>query len=45
MTLYSLEIRLVAVGSLEVAVTNLGPYPDHRNDVAIQLEVRHHPVE
>ena len=45
MTLYSPEIRLVAVGSLEAAVINLGPYPHHQSDVAIQLEVRHHPVE
>ena len=36
--LYSLEIRLVAVGSPETAVTNLGPDPHHRSEVAILLE-------
>ena len=45
MTLYSLEIPLVAVGYLGAAVTDLGPYPHHRSEVAMQLEVCHHPVE
>ena len=45
MTLYSPEIRLVAVGSLEAAVVNLGLYPRHRSDVAILLGVCHRPVE
>ena len=45
MRLYSPEIHLVAVGSLEMAVTNLGPHPYHWSDAVKKLEDCHHPVK
>ena len=45
MILCSLEVRLVVVGSLEMAATILGLYPHQQSDTVIPPDVCHHLVE